>query len=935
MEESKKKQSILKSSFVRNLSAYTIIFGILIGFMIFIFSNLGKNFIMEGDGVKIHISNLAYFRELLIKFIRTGKLSTFTWYIGNGFDVFSNFAYFIFGDFFSYIAILGRTKDIEIMYNIITIIRIYFVGVSFLCYTRYRKMNNIPSLIGALMYTFSCYMLYAAIRHTYFVNAVILFPLLMIGIEKIIKEDKCIFYTSIIAISFIVSFYFSYMMAVVIAIYGIILAIYHYKKFGVKKVILVLLKTLLYSIIGIMISGFILIPTGVSYITSQRVSGNIAHSYPIKYYRNLLISLINLKNAGFWMILGTQSLMFITLPMFILKKRKKNFPLLLLLLVLLAPILSATVSSAFAGFNFPNNRWSYVYSFIFAFIATMFFNEDHSLSKKDLIIISVIMIIFFVINALFKMSLNIYAEIQLGMLLLWILLINSKTYIQKKLKKINLYNVCLVVMVCAQIIVSMKYLYGVEGLSYANSFTNSNSLQELTNTVNNTVPDFDQALTYINNRDKSFYKISRYPYYIMNVPLLKHFNTVGYYYSIVPTVYSDISSDLKNSQYHINGGIGEFDYRTKISTLLGTKYLINSGSGIVPYGYSKIKGYKGTSTIYQNNYSLPFGVLYNNYITEEEYNDLSPLEKESSLLKTTVLDDNKEESNLKHFEYNYSNNIKEINYKIIDDNNIIKNQNNITIKDAKKNTFEIEINNIKNSELYVSIENLNYKPFSKEEMINLKINKNSTELEIAKIKEEYKFYEVNTAYNISIGYNKISKLTSNYDKYTSPYYIYVKDLMYNLGYYDETSGKIVIKLDSIGNYTFDDIKVYAVSMDGYEEDINNLRRSNFEATEWDNGYLKGKVNAETNGILQFQTMYNDGWKVYVDGQEVETLKSNKYFLGIEIEQGEHEIYMQYHTPYLKEGLIVSIVGLVTFISLCIYNNKKQKKYSTIDNENKK
>ena len=133
------------------------------------------------------------------------------------------------------------------------------------------------------------------------------------------------------------------------------------------------------------------------------------------------------------------------------------------------------------------------------------------------------------------------------------------------------------------------------------------------------------------------------------------------------------------SQYHINGGVGEFDYRTKINTLLGTKYLIKYAPGIVPYGYSKVKDYKGDSTIYKNNYSLPFGVLYDSYITEKEYNKLSFLEKESSLLKTTVLEKDKITNDLDHSKYNYNQSIKEIDYKVIDKKNILKSSNRIVV----------------------------------------------------------------------------------------------------------------------------------------------------------------------------------------------------------------------------------------------------------------
>ena len=118
-------------------------------------------------------------------------------------------------------------------------------------------------------------------------------------------------------------------------------------------------------------------------------------------------------------------------------------------------------------------------------------------------------------------------------------------------------------------------------------------------------------------------------------------HSLGYYYSIVPNTYSELNTDLKNSQYYINYGVKEFDYRTKITTLLGVKYHIANNENNLPYGYSLLSDYNGKSKIYINNYDLPFGVLYTNYITEEEYNNLTPLEKESSLLKNTVIDEKK------------------------------------------------------------------------------------------------------------------------------------------------------------------------------------------------------------------------------------------------------------------------------------------------------
>jgi len=112
-------------------------------------------------------------------------------------------------------------------------------------------------------------------------------------------------------------------------------------------------------------------------------------------------------------------------------------------------------------------------------------------------------------------------------------------------------------------------------------------------------------------------------------------------------------------------------------------------------------------------------------------------------------------------------------------------------------------------------------------------------------------------------------------------------------------------------------------MEDYGKDIENLRKSNFEVTSYRNGYLNGKVNAEESGILQFSTIYDKGWKVYVDGKKADTFVTNEYFLGIEIDEGEHIVELRYTTPYLITGLCISLGGIVAFIGIVIYKRKNK------------
>ncbi len=316
-----RKNKIIKFKFLKSLLLYSGLFAILALILITIFNFQNKDLLWKSDGLNQHIITLQYFKNILTTFL--GELSAFTWNLNLGIDMFSNLAYYIIGDIFSYFVIFFPDSFIVNFYSIIILVRIYFVGFAFLCFAKYKKLNITSSCIGSLLYTFSYYVLYASPRHPYFTNALILFPFLLIGIEKVIKEDKYLFYTLVLAFTFISSFYFVYMMSLIIAIYGIILALVNYKKEGVKKIFLILSKTFLYSLIGIMISGIILLPALNGFITSERTTIATIKPYNLEYYRNILINLLSFRSNGYWLCWGTSSIILLTVPVFI-RKRKED-----------------------------------------------------------------------------------------------------------------------------------------------------------------------------------------------------------------------------------------------------------------------------------------------------------------------------------------------------------------------------------------------------------------------------------------------------------------------------------------------------------------------------------------------------------------------------------------------------------------------------------
>lgn len=75
------------------------------------------------------------------------------------------------------------------------------------------------------------------------------------------------------------------------------------------------------------------------------------------------------------------------------------------------------------------------------------------------------------------------------------------------------------------------------------------------------------------------------------------------------------------------------------------------------------------------------------------------------------------------------------------------------------------------------------------------------------------------------------------------------------------------------------------------------------------------VKNDKPGILILTDMYAPGWQVFVDGVEDKLLIADGLFRGVFIEDGEHKVLFRYRPPFLKLGLIISLLTLVGFIKV--------------------
>lgn len=81
------------------------------------------------------------------------------------------------------------------MYNFMILLRMYLAGLAFVIYSRKMKKRSFGTVMGALVYVFCGFSFRLGLRHPFFLNSMIYFPMLCLGIEKIYKRKNlmCLF----------------------------------------------------------------------------------------------------------------------------------------------------------------------------------------------------------------------------------------------------------------------------------------------------------------------------------------------------------------------------------------------------------------------------------------------------------------------------------------------------------------------------------------------------------------------------------------------------------------------------------------------------------------------------------------------------------------------------------------------------------------------
>lgn len=891
---------------------YTLMFLLMCIVAFLPFFTEGKSFVWGAgveDGLSQHFSALAYYGEALREFFRNllaghPKLVMWDMSLGYGADILSTLNYYAIGDPLNLLYGFVSPKNTETMYDFMILLRMYLAGITFIMYARKMKKRSYGTVIGALVYVFSGFCFRLGLRHPFFINPMIYFPLLCLGIEKIYQRERPYVFIFAVCVSAMSNYYFLYMLTIFAVIYAWIRFYKYTEENKMKNFFLTILKFGMYYTLGIAMAAVILLPSVIGFLGNGRYGKGADWKslivYPGKYYLLFIENFIGYgnmgsnTNAGYLPIVGIVVLF--TLFSQRMKHKKYRVAFIASIIALILPIFGY----AFNGFSYANNRWAFALSFIVALLTAEMYPRLFVMSKRQQIGIGAGIIIYtvfcIIVNASGEEILKnkgIMAACGLIAVFYILLLIFQRLgYDTQK----RIVRVSMAILLLISVGVHGYYRFDPKGYAYTQEFMDQGQAYRTLK------EDNIRMLSKVN--DPSVYRVHAEGYRYKNYGLINHLNTISGYYSITAKCVTDTIKGYDTLGMQYADKYKGVDQRLGLLSLAGVKYITVahnsqvakdvSSKGDVPYGVEKLRK-KGNITLYKNKYALPFAYAYDSYMTEQQYEQLNGIGKEQAMLAQIILDQHPADKEIQHNEQRNAPDIQTISLP----------ETRISSPKGKKYA-DITVSVEKDKETYLYFKNLVYHG-----------KKNGDDNFILTGRKGTK--------GILVTQNDIQQKIHIQSTF-NPYYFGRKDYIVKINHQtSKAKEKVRLNFLSPGEYEFDDISLITVPKKDVLARLKERKKNSMKQIQYEGNHFRGVYHAKKDQILCVTIPYSKGWKATVNGKRAKIYKANGMFMGIVMKKGTQSVKLDYETPGLKIGAWISLVAWIGLGIYGLYFEKYRKK----------
>ena len=894
-----------------------------------------RSFIWEIDGSKQHYPALMYigvwFRDIIRNIINRDGFVVPMWdmNLGYGADILTTFNYYSFGDPLDLLSIFVPYKYTEYLYSFLVVFRMYLSGLAFIFYCKKLQCRDYTAIVGAVLYCFSGYALIFSIRHPFFINPMIYLPLLLVGMERLLRGKKSILFHFMIAISLISNFYYFYMLTIILFIYALLRYCQIYREKNWKSFFAIFFKSVFSYVLGVLNAMIIFLPVLLAFLGTERVNAggpSNLFAYDFAYYGNLpslfLMPDLNVSST----VIGMAGVSVLTFVILITNKTRENKAIRIIGIGMIIGLLIPMFGFGMNGFAYICNRWSFAVCFVMAYSFTILENELWRMNKKNWITVSIICLIEILAIFCCPIARNEKNIVAILLLFITVFLLAIGNIVVRKGYGLTALRIGVIVWIIIDIGIKAYYNYSLyEGNLISGYYERGSAYKRLTD-------DGISKSETIKN-DSGEFRVDALDRESRNYGILDEIPTVSTYFSITAGGNTELSRILGNAAEECTVSIGNLDSRLGLNSLFGVKYISadsKSNNKKIPYGYDLIeerkrKRYNGTSTIseiYENKLYSGMIYTYDNAIDRKKFLNLPVSERESAMLNNMVLESESEILS------NYSADVRYTGERISNKEEImqqIDKQENIEVKNGKiyvyaDNTDAIlQFEGEKDSETYLYLENVSYTHMDKCEVNEIK-KTNLSRLQKNILKKESRL-------ETEPSFTRIKATT----KSGSSLYEYKTDIsttkgietvLLNTGYSEEKMKDMTINFQHRGVYDIENVEIICQPMFHYEESIKSLSQDSIKGLKIERNKIMAEVELEKDKIVCIAVPYSKGWKAEINGKEANVEKGNVMFMALEGGKGKNVIEMTYCTPGLKVGAIITVVSSAFTIAYFAFSKKK-------------
>lgn len=220
-----------------------------------------------------------FFSEFQYKLTHGGSL-LYSWDIGMGVNFSALYAYYLASPMNWLVALCPRQFLIEFM-TVLIVIKTGLSGLFFTWYLRkHTGTREFGSCFFGIFYALSGYMA-AYSWNIMWLDCILLFPVILFGLERLVKEKKGMVYCIALGLSILSNYYISIMICIFMVIYAAVLVILYPPKKG-KEFVATADRFTLYSLLAGGLAAVVLLPE--IYALQATASGNFDFPKTVSSY---------------------------------------------------------------------------------------------------------------------------------------------------------------------------------------------------------------------------------------------------------------------------------------------------------------------------------------------------------------------------------------------------------------------------------------------------------------------------------------------------------------------------------------------------------------------------------------------------------------------------------------------------------------------------